>query len=138
MPFWKKEASASTSQTSEPTTQASSTSTSSEGRLGLQVLHQPRHGATTQVAIIFVHGLGGSAIGTWTNTASKSFWPTFLHEDDHLANTRISTFGYDADYKNVLAAKNALGIADFAGQLLDSLDTYYGKYGNVCPSFSPN
>jgi hypothetical protein len=140
MPFWKRAPSASTSQPSEPTTQASSGSTSSEGRLGLQVLHQPRHPGAATIAIIFVHGLGGSATGTWTwtDTASKSFWPTFLHEDDNLANARISTFGYDADYKNILAAKNALGIADFAGQLLDSLDTHYGKYGNVCPSFSPN
>lgn len=103
---------------------------SSEGRLGLSVLHEPHPGATPAVSIIFVHGLGGSAINTWTNTAS-TFWPSFLHDDDRLANVRISTFGYDADFRNILAAKNALGIADFAGQLLDGLDSHYGKYGNV-------
>jgi hypothetical protein len=102
-----------------------------EGRLGLSVLHEPHPGVTTAVSIIFVHGLGGSAINTWTNTASNTFWPTLLHEDDGLANARISTFSYDANFKNILAAKNALGIADFAGQFLDSLDSHYRKYGNV-------
>jgi hypothetical protein len=130
--FWKKDASASASQPREPPQPVSSTSTS-EGRLGLRVLHEPHPGATTTVSIIFVHGLGGSARSTWENKASNKFWPTFLHEDDNLANARISTFGYDADFKNILAAKNVLGIADFAGQLLDSLDTHYGKYGNVSP-----
>jgi hypothetical protein len=103
-------------------------------RLGLRVLHEPHPQATTVVNIIFVHGLGGSAISTWTSaTASQTFWPTLLHEDSRLASARISTFGYDADFKNVLAAKNALGIADFADQLLDGLDSYYGKYGDVSP-----
>jgi hypothetical protein len=132
MPFWRKEAIAGPSQSREPPTQVSSTSTS-EGRLGLRVLHEPHPGATTTVSIIFVHGLGGSARGTWENKASNKFWPNFLHEDDSLPNARISTFGYNADFKNILAAKNVLGIADFAGQLLDGLDTHYGKYGNVSP-----
>jgi hypothetical protein len=109
-------------------------SSSSSGRLGLRLLHEPRAEATTVVNIIFVHGLGGSPISTWTSTtASKTFWPTLLHEDDRLANARISTFGYDADFKNILAAKNSLGIADFADQLLDGLDSHYEKYGDVSP-----
>src|SRR6202035_1453377 len=74
-------------------------SSSSSRRLGLRLLHEPRAEATTAVNIIFVHGLGGSPISTWTSTtASKTFWPTLLHEDDRLANARISTFGYDADF----------------------------------------
>jgi hypothetical protein len=119
----------------DPTPEAGyEASSSSSGRLGLRVLHEPSTEATTVVDIIFVHGLGGSAISTWTSAAaSKTFWPTLLHEDDRLANARISTFGYDANFKNILGVKNALGIADFADQLLDGLDSHYGKYGNVGP-----
>ena len=101
--------------------------------LGLLVLHHPHIEAKTQdiVSIIFVHGLGGSATGTWIHSVSKTFWPTLLHKDDRLMNARISTFGYDANFNNILAAKNALGIADFASQLLDALDLHYDEYGNV-------
>jgi hypothetical protein len=107
---------------------------SSEGGFGLTVLHRPHPQATTIVDIIFVHGLGGSAISTWTSTtASKTFWPTLLHEDDRLANARISTFGYDSDFKNIFAAKNVLKITDFADQLLASLDLHYDEYKDVSP-----
>jgi hypothetical protein len=138
--LFKKRGTAGPPQSKPPLGQDSSTPTadkaasSSEGRLGLMVLHEPHPHATTVVNIIFVHGLGGSAIGTWTSTtASQTFWPALLHEDSRLANARISTFGYDANFKNILAAKNALGIDDFAGQLLDGLDSHYGKYGDVSP-----
>ena len=138
--LFRKRSTAGPPQSRQPLGQDSSTPTadnaasSSEGRLGLRVLHEPHPQATTVVNIIFVHGLGGSALSTWTSTtASKTFWPTLLHEDSRLANARISTFGYDADFKNILAAKNALGIADFADQLLDGLDSHYGKYGDVSP-----
>jgi hypothetical protein len=125
------------SQSSEPPAQVVTTpesqAESSEMPLGLSVLHHPHIEAKTQdiVSIIFVHGLGGSATGTWIHSVSKTFWPTLLHEDDRLMNARISTFGYDANFNNILAAKNALGIADFASQLLDALDLHYDEYGNV-------
>jgi pimeloyl-ACP methyl ester carboxylesterase len=133
--FWGKAVSASASQPREPPVQPVPSPSVSEGRLGLSVLHEPHSGATNPVNLIFVHGLGGSAINTWTNTVSKTFWPSLLHDENGLANIRISTFGYDANFTNILAAKNALGIADFAGQLLDSLDTHYGKHGNVGPFY---
>ena len=84
--------------------------------------------------LIFVHGLGGSAKETWTHANSNGFWPSWLHEDNRFDNVRISTFGYDANFKNVLAPQNALGIADFAKQLLDSLDLHFHKYGDVVSS----
>lgn len=111
---------------------ATLTTTSSslpEHLMGLHVLHGPRTEENT-VNLIFVHGLGGSAKETWTHS-SKTFWPTLLHHDDRFRNTRISTFGYNANFKNVFAQKNALGITDFAKQLLDNLDLYYDKYGDV-------
>src|SRR5579859_5406214 len=86
------------SQSSEPPAQVvitpESRAKSSKMPLGLLVLHHPHIEAKTQdiVSIIFVHGLGGSATGTWIHSVSKTFWPTLLHKDDRLMNARISTF----------------------------------------------
>ena len=105
-----------------------------EGLFGLRVLHQPQilvPEETKAVDLIFVHGLGGSAKETWTHANTNGFWPSWLHEDTRFDYVRISTFGYNANFKNVLAPQNALGIADFAEQLLDSLDGHFHKYGNV-------
>jgi hypothetical protein len=109
---------------------------------GLKVIHEPY--ATTpsvdrpsssssipSVSIIFVHGLGGSSRDTWTHPESKVFWPTLLRETHGLEAVRISTFGYDANFVNVMKPKSVLGIADFAEQLLDALDLFYHKYGDV-------
>lgn len=86
---------------------------------------------TKSVELVFVHGLGGSAKETWTHADTKEFWPSWLHEDSRFDNVRISTFGYDANFTNVFATKNALGITDFASQLLDSLSLHFHKYGDV-------
>ena len=105
-----------------------------KGLFGLYVLHQPRIVVleeTKAVDLVFVHGLGGSAKETWTHANTNGFWPSWLHEDTRFDYVRISTFGYNANFKNVLAPQNALGIADFAEQLLDSLDGHFHKYGNV-------
>ena len=114
----------------EPTTAGVSTSSLPKRPTGLRVLHEP-HTDTNIISIVFIHGLGGSAIETWTHSPSNIFWPTLLHEDDRFANVRISTFGYDANFKNIFAAKNVLSISDFAKQLLDVLDLHYDKYSDV-------
>jgi len=110
-----------------------STSTSaSPEHLGLKVRHEPNGETNVKtVSIVFIHGLGGSASETWTHSSSRVFWPTLLHGDDRFANARISTFGYDANFKNIFAPNNVLGIPDFAKQLLDALDLHYDKYDDV-------
>jgi hypothetical protein len=111
-------------------------------RHGLHILHEPRIKATGEangllsnitksVNLIFVHGLCGSAMLSWTHPRSKEFWPSWLHEEAEYENVRISTFGYDACFKNLLAPVNILGISDFAKQLLDALDLHFDKYGDV-------
>jgi hypothetical protein len=107
-------------------------STSSEHPIGLRVLHEPRETVNVNVVnIVLVHGLGGSARETWTHSPSNTFWPSLLHEDDGFTNVRVSTFGYDANFKNIFAPRNTLDISDFAQQLLDALDLHYEKYGDV-------
>ena len=100
--------------------------------LGLLVLREPpspRNGKV--VNIIFVHGLRGSAIGTWTHSQTKQFWPAWLHEQKGLDDIRIAVFGYKANFANVFASETQLGISQFADQLLNLLDLHYRKYGNV-------
>ena len=101
-----------------------------ERPLGLTVLHEPKVGVKI-VNIVFVHGLGGSARETWTHHSPNVFWPSLLHEDNRFCNARISSFGYDANFKNIFAAKNVLDISDFSKQLLDSLDLHYDTYNEA-------
>lgn len=112
---------------------ASLISSSAAPRFGLQVLHEPPTETADSPAanLIFVHGLGGSATETWTHRPSNLVWPSLLHEDYRFANVRIATFGYDSAFKNIFTSKHALGISDFAKQLLDSLDLHYDKHGDV-------
>jgi hypothetical protein len=81
--------------------------------------------------IVFIHGLGGSAIGTWTYPGSDRFWPLWLPEEKELQNVRILTFGYDANWNPITGGRNALDIAGFAGQLLDAMELHYHKNGEV-------
>jgi hypothetical protein len=110
---------------------------------GLRVWHEPlcapqqpqnsTSGDATPLVIdvIFMHGLGGSSRATWTHPNSE-FWPTWLQEKKGLENIRISTFGYDANW-DITKRSNALGIPDFASDLLMALKLHYTTVGNVCP-----
>lgn len=81
--------------------------------LGLQIIHDPHEPAGD---IVFVHGLGGSARRTWCwKRDVANFWPQWLPEDLQFAPHRISSFGYNANFKG--AATN-LDITDFAKDLL--------------------
>ena len=93
-------------------------------------MHEPEVG-TNILNVVFVHGFGGSATGTWTHSQTSLFWPSLLHEDGRFANARISTFGYDANLRNIFAEKDVLDVSEFAKQLLDCLDSHYDKYGDV-------
>lgn len=80
---------------------------------------------------MFVHGLGGSATGTWTHPTSKGFWPTWLPEEKGLQNVRILTFGYDANWNPITGGRTVLDIPSFAGQLLDAMELHYHRNGEV-------
>jgi hypothetical protein len=73
------------------------------------------------VNIIFVHGLGGSARGTWTPAQAQVCWLEWIKDDKELQNVQIATFGYDASWKKIWVSRTVLGIADFAEQLFHGL-----------------
>lgn len=63
----------------------------------LNLLHDPHH--TTDLDIIFIHGLGGDPIDTWTSTNTKNQFFTLLGNDPQLKHIkkRIWSFGYPND-----------------------------------------
>ncbi|KFY88596.1 hypothetical protein V500_06253 [Pseudogymnoascus sp. VKM F-4518 (FW-2643)] len=91
-------------------------------RLGLQLLLPNDDPAGD---IIFVHGLGGSALKTWSwKRDVANFWPTWLGDEDELSSFRIFSFGYKANFKG--AATN-LNTIDFANDLLFSMLSFSGR-----------
>ena len=79
-------------------------------------------GAKQIDSIVFVYGLTGSQLLTWTASGAAAPWLYLLLPDD-ISDTRISAFGYDADVLSLLGpagqnriryhARNLLrGIAD--------------------------
>ncbi|KAI9669728.1 MAG: hypothetical protein M1831_007424 [Alyxoria varia] len=81
----------------------SSTTPIGEGQnYGVKVLYNG--GIDACVDIVFVHGLTGNAYSTWYHKETKTHWPSQLLGKD-ISNSRILSFGYDADVLNILGGK---------------------------------
>ena len=93
------------------------------GQLGLNIVHAPSDGHRAD--IIFIHGLGGASWRTWCkNEDPELFWPaTFLPLEPGICQTRIMTFGYNANFR--AAGKVSVSVLDFAKDLL--FDLRYAK-----------
>lgn len=86
------------------------------------------------VDIIFIHGLGGSAWGSWSwDHNPKKFWPPWLALEPELNNARIYTFGYAA---GIIGSSNMMNILEFARDLLLKMK-YERKQGSPIGSVSP-
>lgn len=89
--------------------------------LGLQLLCD---NPEPQGDIILVHGLGGTAMRTWSWKRDVSyFWPVWLTEEQGLSKFRIFSFGYNSNFKG---AGTNLNIIDFGKELLYSMLTFSG------------
>ncbi|KAH6842448.1 hypothetical protein B0I37DRAFT_329709 [Chaetomium sp. MPI-CAGE-AT-0009] len=75
------------------------------------------------IDIIFVHGLTGSRINTWTARNETEPWPQTLLPS-RLTTARILTFGYDASVTDWRGMVSQNRIANHAWNLLTSLATY--------------
>jgi hypothetical protein len=106
--------------------------TSTASQLGLKILVEP-NSSPSSINIIFVHGLGGSAEGTWIDTETNVSWPQWLSELKELEDARIMVFGYDSDWNKIWKPDNVLDISDFGKQLAHDLWCHFSEYGDVDP-----
>lgn len=85
--------------------------------LGLNVLYTPQSPRSADV--IFVHGLGGTSVATWSQHHDlRRCWPQlWLPTEPHISSARILSFGYNARFL-VSGPRDISGITDFAKSLL--------------------
>ncbi|PGH02303.1 hypothetical protein GX51_04744 [Blastomyces parvus] len=75
--------------------------------------------------LIFVHGLGGSSLRTWSyNHDVENFWLPWLRTEPGMCDARVFTFGYNAHFAR---EATTLSILDFAKDLLFQAKTYHTK-----------
>lgn len=74
------------------------------------------------VDFIFVHGLGGTSITTWSwEKDPNKCWISWLGNDVDLSRSRIFTYGYDASRTG---SSTTVGFLDFAKDLLLRMKAY--------------
>ncbi|KAK3303714.1 uncharacterized protein B0T15DRAFT_282738 [Chaetomium strumarium] len=81
---------------------------------GIEVLYNPPNAV---VDIIFVHGLTGDRIKTWTAHGASEPWPKTLLPEK-IPNARILTVGYDANVVGLFGAVSQNSIGNHAENLL--------------------
>ena len=111
------------------------TASGSDDPLGLSLHH---NSLEPDADFIFVHGLGGSSLKTWSLKRDiRNFWPLWLPSEPELSNVRIFSFGYNANFRGPNTLSN---ITDFAKDLLFRMLTFTGppdadpsiRVGQVC------
>jgi pimeloyl-ACP methyl ester carboxylesterase len=94
--------------------------------LGLQLLCDA---SDSNGDIIFVHGLGGTVMRTWSWKKNVAyFWPAWLADEPELYSFRIFSFGYNS---NPRGGGTNLNITDFAKDLLLSMLTFSGGIDEI-------
>lgn len=48
--------------------------------------------------IVFVHGIFGGSVGTWTNTDSGAYWPQMVADDSTFQNPDVYVYSYSSPY----------------------------------------
>lgn len=81
-------------------------------------------------SIVFVHGLTGNRVNTWTHQDPQIFWPKDLLAED-LETARIVTFGYDADIVNALDTASSNTLRDHGNSLALTLARWRVKTKSV-------
>ena len=87
--------------------------------LGLNFIHGS---SRSHADIIFVHGLGGSSIRTWSWERRRDvFWPAWIRHEEGLSQCRVFSYGYNANFKD---SESPLSLLDFSKGLLAGMKTY--------------
>ena len=86
--------------------------------------YDPRHRRLDRAkqvdSIVFVHGVNGRQLSTWTASDATAAWPCLLLPHD-IPDARISAFGYDADVVKLLGPAGQNRLRDHAGNLLGGI-----------------
>ncbi|KAF3482204.1 uncharacterized protein GIQ15_04963 [Arthroderma uncinatum] len=91
--------------------------------LGLTLIHESDN---PLVDIIFVHGLGGSSLRTWSYDRDvRNLWLPWLGAETGLSNIRAFTFGYNAHFAEKAGVLSTL---DFAKDLLFQIKMYHDEH----------
>ncbi|KAK8102106.1 hypothetical protein PG984_015252 [Apiospora sp. TS-2023a] len=81
----------------------------------------PGGAANEGIDIVFVHGLRGSRLGTWSSP-SGFCWPRdLLAKEDDFKTSRIIAWGYDSRVAEVTRYVSQQGLSSFAKDLLTDL-----------------
>lgn len=93
------------------------------GTATLEGIHRSGAGANPAAAfdIVFVHGLGGHPVATWTHPDNDAFWPRWLAERYPAVN--VYTAGYESSIFTSLLKGDGATLNDRASTLLDLLST---------------
>lgn len=87
--------------------------------LGLTLIHG---GPGSQVDLIFVHGLGGSSLKTWSWKRNVDlFWPEWIRHEEGLSDCRVFSFGYNSKFWD---SGEPFSIMDFSKGLLIHMSQY--------------
>lgn len=94
--------------------------------LGLTLIHE---GPDSSADIIFVHGLGGSSLKTWSWERNVDlFWLEWLRHEEGLSGCRVFSYGYNSDFWE---SGGPFSIMDFSKGLLVGMRDYRGGSGNA-------
>ena len=100
--------------------------------IGLTKLYEPEDAASAIADVVFVHGLTGGAHTTWLHRrgAQQVYWPSDLLPKD-CPNTRILTFGYDANVTQFWGPASSSRVNNHAESLLGSLSRLRARTDTV-------
>lgn len=82
--------------------------------------------ATKTNLIVFVHGLMGDSRATWTNAASRAYWPDLLKSDPIFGSFDIESYSYPAGF-----AERGQSLNELAIQFSEYLIQLSRKYDHI-------
>ena len=88
------------------------------------------------IDLVFIHGLGGTQLGTWTEETSGKLWisdPEFLGKLKDQA--RVLAFGYNA---NLISEVTTQRVVNHASDLLEKLNAKRSDCQVCCDRIRPN
>ena len=95
----------------------------------MTVHYHGKRGEAAVADVVFVHGLGGDPIDTWTEKGIC--WPRDLLKDD-LDNVRIMSWGYDSGIAHLWKSTSQASVFGHAETLLSDLANLRLTRQEVC------